>query len=84
MKKIPEEEIDHIKKMEILINRIFLILIVIVTFFLGRYSVPIEREIDAGFMLVDDKQDFVIQELIDEISRYDEINIDNDLSRLAK
>jgi len=84
MEKIPEEKINRIKKIEELVNKIFLILIITAAFFLGRYSVPIEKEIDFGIISVEDKQTPIIQELIDKISKYDDLDIDNDLSRLKK
>ncbi len=71
-------------KLVIFINRIIIILIIIMSFFLGRYSLPIEREISAPFRIVDDKNIGEIQEMIDVIAQYDDLEVDNDLERLKK
>jgi hypothetical protein len=80
----PVDSKDNIRKIEININRILIILIIILTFFLGRYSVPIEREIDTGFVSKKDEQPELIQEMIDKILMYDDLPVDNDLTRLQE
>jgi len=70
-------------KTQILINRVLLVTLGILLFLLGRYSIPLEDEISIPYKIVDDKnQSEEIKDLISTISKYDEIEIDNDLTRL--
>ena len=70
------------EKLHVTINKSLLIILAILIFLLGRYSVPMEIEIDIPYRIkTDTNNPKEVEELIVAISKYDETEIDNDLSR---
>jgi len=72
-------------QLELWLNRLLIFILIIVFFFLGRYSIFLDQEITFPYeVVVDYDVNDDIQNMLDQISRYDVIQIANDLSRLEK
>jgi hypothetical protein len=73
------------EKLHLIVNKLLLIIIAILLFFIGRYSVMVESEIKIPYEIIkDDNQNDKIKELLNMIENFDEIEINNELEVLNK